>query len=170
MYHQTSTPQSKAIWNSKFENIKWKSVWTFSQKFFVTNKIKEVAFKILHLIYPTNHVVVRFGVVERGCVFCNHETETICHLFFECVYCQIFWSKVEQFYNVQTGSNIQLREKDVLFFYGNTASEHRKSYILNLLILYGKYCIHKCKWSQKPPKIQQFIKEVEFDMTSLHTL
>ena len=82
--------------------------------------------------------------------------------------CRIFWSKVEEFYNVQTGSDIPLREKDVLIFHENSTSEHRKSYILNLLILYGKYYIHKCKWNQKPPKIQPFIKEVEFYMISLH--
>lgn len=137
MYRQTSTPQSNFIWNSKFANIKWTSVSNFNQKYCVTNKIKEVTFKALHLIYPKSQVVARFCAVERNRVVCDYEGESICHLFFKCFHNRTFWLDVEQFYNAQTNSKFRITGKDVLLFYESGNANHQKVYLLNLLILYG---------------------------------
>ncbi len=51
-------------------------------------KVKEISFKILHSIYPTNDFLrqkLNFG--PNNCGFCEKETETLEHLFFNVVMC-----------------------------------------------------------------------------------
>ncbi len=52
MLKKNFVPYSTVFWSSKYENIEWKKVWSITNKFFISNKVKEVSFKILHRIYP----------------------------------------------------------------------------------------------------------------------
>jgi len=48
-------------------------------------EVKEVNFKILNEIYPTNKLWrLRFNLDVKNCVFCENETESLEHLFFHC--------------------------------------------------------------------------------------
>jgi len=52
-------------------------------KFLLTNKIKEVSFKLLHRFYPTNVCLNTFkNDIDVKCSFCA--PETISHLFWSC--------------------------------------------------------------------------------------
>ncbi len=46
--------------------------------------------------------------------------------------------------------------------------DSQKPFILNLLILYGKFYIHKYKWTQQILKIHQYKLEIEHYFQSLH--
>ncbi len=48
----TSLPYIVSHWNGLYDNIPWKKVWTLSSKYLITNKVKEVSYKLLHLFYP----------------------------------------------------------------------------------------------------------------------
>ncbi len=48
-------------------------------------KAREVTFKILHDICPSNHSVhERFSWDKNSCGFCERDTETVEHVFFQC--------------------------------------------------------------------------------------
>lgn len=47
-----SVPPVISFWNNLFVNLNWKQIWTLQQKFFLTNKVKEIAFKLIHRLYP----------------------------------------------------------------------------------------------------------------------
>lgn len=52
----------------------------------VNNKVSEIYFKIIHVIYPTNQFLKRYKTdLSESYVFCTMDTETILHLFLMCV-------------------------------------------------------------------------------------
>ena len=120
--------------------------------------MKELHFKILHNIYPTNKFVSRFAAVDNKCEFCKIEEETIIHLFWECQYTMVFWKKVENYLNIQQNHEIKLEAKDVIFNYDNKNKTLHK--IVNFLILKGKFHIHKAKFSKSRPAFAHF--RIEF--------
>ena len=67
----SSLPNSRFYWASVFEDIDWTIVWKISNKFCITNKVKEVSFKIIHKIYPVTHLLnKRFKLnIDPKCVF-----------------------------------------------------------------------------------------------------
>ena len=55
------------------------------EKFCFNNKVKEVSFKILHKIYPTQKTLARFKLdIDPLCKFCGNEQETI-HVLSMCI-------------------------------------------------------------------------------------
>jgi len=87
---RTLLPKCKPFWNSLYNPIEWKEVWSLPSKYCLTNKVKEITYKIIHLIYPVRQVVSRFlRDMETTCTFCNTEEESIKHLFFECAFTQL---------------------------------------------------------------------------------
>ena len=98
--------QSKCIllvtthWNSLFKKrIDWSKVWMTPHKYCITNKVKEVSYKIFHRVYPVKSLVVqRFKVnIEDICAFCKISPETINHLFWDCPKTHIFWKELSNY-------------------------------------------------------------------------
>ncbi len=56
----TLLPKCKPFWNSLYDQIEWKEVWKLPSKYCLTNKVKEVTYKVIHLIYPVKQVVAIF--------------------------------------------------------------------------------------------------------------
>ncbi len=54
-----SSISSKTIWHSKIEYIDWKYEWLLPKKYCITNKVREVHIKILHLS-PAKTLFLRF--------------------------------------------------------------------------------------------------------------
>ncbi len=50
-----SKPSAIFYWSKFIGNINWKKVWLLPNKYLITNKIKEISFKILHKCYPAKH-------------------------------------------------------------------------------------------------------------------
>ena len=75
-------PRGKFYWRSQIEDMNWSRAWLLPHKYCISNKAKEVHFKILHKIYPVNGIIAKFVDVDVSCTFCNHITETTSHLFF----------------------------------------------------------------------------------------
>lgn len=112
---KVTLPSGRFFWSSLFGYLNWKQIWLSAGKFCLTNKVKEVTFKILHNVYPVKKTLERFNLdIDYSCTFCEQNTETICHLFYQCMYTRIFWSDVQHFIQMKTGQVVQLTEKDVL--------------------------------------------------------
>ncbi len=55
-----STPYVIFYWNSFFNNVNWTQVWSLPQKFLLTNKVKEISYKLIHRVYPTKVFLQKF--------------------------------------------------------------------------------------------------------------
>lgn len=91
LVHCPATPRNKYFWNELFGNINWRLIWTYNNKYCINNKVFEIYFKIIHKIYPTNEFLKRYkNDLSESCTFCKKDTETVLHLFFECMYVRSF--------------------------------------------------------------------------------
>ena len=127
-------------------------------KFPLLPKTKEVHFKTLNNIYPSKEYLhSKFNIGDNTCTFCDSEIETDEHLFFACTYSKIFWDSfcVWIAHNLDT---ICLSYNDIKL--GVTMQNKNYEYIVNNLILLGKFFIHKCKFGSVKPIFIVFLKEV----------
>ncbi len=156
-------PCSTVFWSSKYDNIEWKKVWSITNTFFISNKVKEVSFKILHRIYPVKELFERFKLdMENSCDFCGVVKESVTHLFFQCIYSKLFWVDVSNFISRMFGTIIHIGMYDVIFFIQDTIDSRSTIYFLTqLIILLGKYHIHAKKWAKAKPKCEHFLKEIK---------
>lgn len=152
----SSTPRCKFYWNNIFTNINWDKIWVYNDRYIVQNKIVEVYYKIIHLIYPTNMFMKRYINKCDPCIFCNIEEENVLHLFYDCYVVRYFWCEVEHLFESLCGVGINLGKRDIFFYYFENNLDKKYVFLLNFLILYGKYYIHCCKWSKRKPNIVQF--------------
>ncbi len=94
----TTKPCSIAYWSNFVRNPKWESVWLLPHKFFVTNKVKETSFKIIHKFYPVKHFLSKFKKdIDVNCSFCSLHLETVPHIFWHCSFVKKLWYEVSVF-------------------------------------------------------------------------
>uniref|UniRef100_A0A3Q3BIJ9 Reverse transcriptase domain-containing protein n=1 Tax=Kryptolebias marmoratus TaxID=37003 RepID=A0A3Q3BIJ9_KRYMA len=90
-----STPHVTSYWNTIVNNLNWKVIWTLPSKYIITNKVKEVSFKIIHRIYPSKIFLQRFNNnLDTTCSFCEVNPEDTLHLFWSCPFSVIFWKNI----------------------------------------------------------------------------
>ena len=153
-----SKPAAVFYWNNIYNDIDWKNTWILSRKIFITNKVREVTFKLLHRCYPVKNRLVKYNInIDTFCSFCGNMDETICHLFWECTYSHVFWIDLNNFINNKIAPSCKLNIKHVLF--GLSQIEERnpeKNYIINLLLIFAKFHIHCTKFAHQRPNIIVF--------------
>ncbi len=155
-------PCSISYW-SKFVRIpKWENVWLLPHKFFVTNKVKEIYFKIIHLFYPVKHFLSKFKKdIDVNCSFCSLHLETVPHIFWHCSFVKKLWYDVSVFISEKVLSNFILHFENVVFGYFIQDNVNNKAFVINLLVLLVKFHIHRCKFSNRKPCFTVFYKELE---------
>ncbi|XP_035990507.1 uncharacterized protein LOC118562322 [Fundulus heteroclitus] len=150
-----SIPASRYKWSPLYENINWNRAWSNPHKFLITNKVKEITFKILHHYYPCNELISKFiPTVDVKCSFCSLDIETLDHLFYSCSHSSSLWNDMQCFINGHFGSNILLSSFDIFFYFSD--SNPSIQYIVNLFILLGKFFIHKSKFMKNKPLFSVF--------------
>lgn len=86
-----TVPYVMSYWNGFVNDISWKKVWTLPHKFFITNKIREVTFKLIHRCYPDKCNLKRLkNDINTNCSFCLVNPETSVHLFWTCPHSMSF--------------------------------------------------------------------------------
>ncbi len=56
------TPHVIFYWNNIFNNVNWTQVWSLLQKFLLTNKVKEISYKLIHRVYPTKELLQKIYI------------------------------------------------------------------------------------------------------------
>lgn len=69
-----------------------------------------------------------------------------------------------------SGTKINIKKRDAIFYYDKNDIEKSHAFILNLLILLGKFYIHKCKWIERIPNISHFKAELKIYFGTLQRL
>ena len=88
----------------------WESIFMVPALAPEDNKIKDLQYKIIMRFTPTNHLLHKMKKISSPtCNFCNLETETVEHLFFDCTHVKDIWlfafdefQKLSGFYFVPT--------------------------------------------------------------------
>ena len=82
-----------------FENsIKWNESYIYILSFYCTRETKLLTFqfKLLHRRIATQNNLYKIGIsLTNACTFCEQNTETLIHLFYEFGFVQIFWQDVQ---------------------------------------------------------------------------
>ncbi len=132
-------------WKQTYPSHLFQNPWSDMNKYVIPNKVKETHFKIIHRCYPCNEFISKF---KEGfsplCCFCKKETESIFHLFFSCNYTKLFWSQISLFIFELFYTFIYINDIMVLFLDCDTGLVEMDN-IIKILILFGKYHIHKAK-------------------------
>lgn len=164
-----SLPYIVSYWNGQFINIPWKKVWTLSSKYLITNKVKDVSYKLLHLFYPVKlYLKKMFPDIDSLCSFCGAVEESISHLFWDCSYTNMFWKDFCIFVHTFLSHSFSLLYKDVLFGLHNFDKDVKDQYFLiNLFIFLAKFFLHKCKFQGAKPYFFIFNKELKSYLDTL---
>ena len=125
-----------------FLNLKSVSSETFVRSF---------QFKLLDDITFTNTRLAKIGYVPHDtCTFCEVESETVYHLFYQCSLTYLFWKNFENFWFVLSGQREELTLQDV--FIGKL----EKSELLNYLLILAKLHIWLSRKHSKIPNFDVF--------------
>ncbi len=76
-----------------------------------------------------------------------------------------FWGDLSLYVQVKTGYSCDLTSKDVLFYFESKSIS--VNFMLNLMILFGKFHIHKSKRNHSKPCLKVFMVDVHSYMDSL---
>ncbi len=79
--------------------------------------------------------------------------------FFHCIHTNIIWIDVELFIRKMLEIYLQLSGFNVIIYFGDHGYDKNKAYFIQLLILMGKFYIHKIKWLGFKPNFSNFIKD-----------
>ena len=159
----TTTPYVVAYWSNFVDNLNWKNIWTLPYKYVLTNKVREVSFKILHRYYPAKHYLLKFKKdICVNCSFCEVSPETMVHLFWQCSYSNKFWKDVSRYIIDNIYSDFALCWENVLLgFVNHKSNKHKEFFVINLIIILAKFHIHKSKFSHKKPLFLIFENETK---------
>ena len=133
-----------AFWQRKLGFEVNNKVWTRPSLATKEIRLKELQWKILHNIYPTNILLSKMRIVDDNkCSICGIEVDFIEHFFYNCIPVRQFWEKVQHYISGLTGITTTLTLHDVLFGLQN---EHSNIFNrINEIILIGKMCISIAK-------------------------
>lgn len=125
------------------------------QRFFLTNKVKEISFKLIHKFYPVKQYLSKFkNDIDVNCSFCQKHPETCTHLFWSCEFTYKFWRDFHKFIADSVFSDFHLYYKNVIFGFHNF--NHKDSdafFFINVFLFLANFHIHKCKFINRKPEL-----------------
>ena len=148
--HLYTTPCSTRFWLNKFNYNVTEAVWVLAWNTTKEVRLRELQWKLLHNIYPTNILLLKMGLANNNkCSLCRLEIDYIEHFFFTCPVIKYMWVFVEGLFRQHFKINVLLNEQNVLF--GITEKEANgliKSDLktVNHILLIAKMCISKYRY------------------------
>ena len=152
-------PTARQKWEREFRDIdekSWERIYLLTHKLTSCTYSKWFQLRILHRIISTNKFLFNINVKDSNkCSFCNVETETTIHLFYECAVVRVFWNTFFQWLRGECPHLLNLNPtcKDIIFGILHLKPTDR---VVNLFILLGKQFIYKCRMNNGILRIQQF--------------
>ena len=114
-------------------------------------RLRELQWKLLHNIYPTNIILAKMKIEANDkCSYCPNQTDYIEHFFFECPSVKSLWKKVEGDILRITECNVRLSAIDVMFGIQNKDMKARKIKSIDHILLIAKMCVSIKKKTSSP--------------------
>ena len=156
-----SEPCATRFWLNKFNVVLDDQFLTISKKVTKESRLRELHWKIVHNIYPTNILLFRMGIANSNkCTYCQQEIDFIEHFFFECTKIRTLWTHIESLFQTKFGKHIIIKKEDVLLGKKRDTLNIDMFTYLNHLILIGKMCISKFRYGTPVDIILMFDKEM----------
>lgn len=144
-------------WNRSYDNLNWKDIFNAAICTSIDVQLRWLQLRILHRIIATNkYLHLRKAVTTPLCTFCGRETETICHLFWECPSVVTFWLNLQKYLAQECFHCVNFHFTKRLVIFGideNIVTDK----VLNFIVLLAKQYIYKCKWKKAIPLARIFI-------------
>ena len=136
-------PTYKNFWLGKFKVYIDKDFWSVALESTKESRLRELHFKILHNIYPTNILLAKIGVaINNKCHFCTDEIDFIEHFFYDCPKIRSVWKRVQDKFFVRFNKQIQISQMVALLGLTDRNSLKKEARIyLNHLMLIAKMCV-----------------------------
>ncbi len=107
--------------------------------------------------------------IDESCSFCSDQPEKwLQSFFFDCCYSKKLWEDLSRYFQQKSGHNLDITCKDVFIYYESKIIS--VNFMVNLLILYGKFHIHKSKRCNSKPCFKAFMAEFLMFIDSLNAL
>lgn len=130
------------------ERDDWKIIYSAYRSIHISNKVKDIQYKILHRILATNSLLYKMRKIpSQLCIFCSLLPETIEHLMYECFYVYNFWLDVQEIWINKLGNVLCNFDKRLVILGSN--GTHDNDVALNIILLLGKHFIWSCKQQEK---------------------
>ena len=162
-------PCAVRFWKNKLNVDINKNTWNIPIVSTKEARLRELQWKILHNIYPTNILLQKMGLRNSNvCHFCNNHVDFVEHFFFYCPVINQLWIYISEYICKQYDVGITFTAQNVLIGFVdnneiNASKDTWKS--INQLILIGKMLISKFKYGtalnlelmlQKELKLRRF--------------
>ena len=162
----TCRPICENFWLHKFGISIDETYWKIASKATVESRLRELQWKLLHNIYPTNILLFKMGIrSDTKCTYCN-EIDYVEHFFFDCYKIKCIWTYVENAFYEKFNIRLAITASDALLGIPkkNGISSKMMKY-LNHLILIAKMCIGKFRYGT--PIHLQFLFYKELSLRKL---
>jgi hypothetical protein len=111
-------PCSVQFWKRKLNVDISDRHWKVAKQVTTESRLRELHWKILHNIYPSNILLHKMGLANNAfCTYCLNTIDYLEHFFFECRKIRHLWKHVEQIIFKLHGITILLNLENVLFGY-----------------------------------------------------
>ena len=144
-----SPPCSAKFWQGKFDIVLDKTFWNIAIKSTTESRLRELHWKVLHNIFPTNILLQKMGITNSNkCSSCITEIDYVEHFFFHCKKIKVLWKYVQDILLHRYDISIVLKVEHVLFGVKPemVSLDDKKLKCLNNLILIGKMCVSKFRY------------------------
>ena len=153
-------PTSTAKWNSQFERLNWKTIFTNCFKFSPDTQLQWFQTRLLHRILPTKKYLALCKLTDSSaCSFCGQETETLNHLFWNCIHVQKFWNDFLELLKEKCIHCARFNLNEQLVLFGSSDNTYTDKPI-NFIILFAKFYIYKSKFQSNIPLLRQFLQQM----------
>jgi len=137
----------------KLDLEQWKKIYMLPFNLQISNKAKEMNYKILHNFVATNKLLYKIGKVDSPrCNFCQLYDQDTQHLFYHCMVVRNFWFRVVEYLNIEHDLTVNISLEDILFGHASIKGNN----IINKTIMLGKLYVYFCKTAEKELIFEQF--------------
>ena len=152
------TAQQKLTDKYSETSINWEKVYSLPFRTTLDSKLREFQYKILNNIVFTNDKLFRFGLSQSpNCTFCNEEPESIEHLLSRCKVSSEFWKEVLSWLK---DNNIIIESLNEIGLLLGNFEKTEDFFIINHILLLGKYYIYVRKCHGSLPSLRGFIARI----------
>ena len=146
------------------DDDEWKKIYLLPHSFKLSNKAKEIHYKILHNYVATGNLMYKMKIINSPrCNFCDLYKQTSQHLFFDCTHVKNFWFRISDLLRDEYGIFINITLKDVLFGHVTILNYE----LINKILIYAKLYIYNCKCQEKDLVLNSFINFFKKNVPSI---
>ena len=145
---EQASPLCINIWERRYGETIDKKHWQIVHSL-KESRLKTLAWKILHNIYPTNILLHKMKLKESpSCEFCG-VPDFIEHFFYQCQKVKKLWVEIEKELQSYLNCSIRITEKTVLIGdTGSSGNNRRELNQINKIIAIGKLTVSKFKYGK----------------------